>query len=129
MAISLASLGRHALTPPRILVHGVAGVGKTTFAASAESPVVSPTEDGLGMIKVPHFPLARSFDEVMEALAALYSEPHEFQDRGGRQPRLAGAAGLAARLQGQRLGARSRSRATARAISPRSTSGGSISTG
>ncbi len=75
MAISLASLrSASALSRPRILVHGVAGVGKTTFATSADKPVVVPTEDGLGLIKVPHPPLARSFDEVMEALAALYSE-------------------------------------------------------
>ena len=37
------------------------------------------TEDGLGTLDVPHFPLARTFDEVMEALAALYSEPTRFE--------------------------------------------------
>jgi len=80
MAISLASLKRTtALTPPRLLMHGVAGIGKTTFAAGAEKPVFILTEDGLGTLDVPHFPLARSFDAVMEALAALYSEPHEFR--------------------------------------------------
>lgn len=79
MAISLASLKRcTALAAPRILAHGVAGVGKTTFAAQAERPVFICTEDGLGTLDVPHFPLARSFDEVMEALAALYSEDHDF---------------------------------------------------
>jgi hypothetical protein len=80
MAISLASLRQAtSLTPPRILIHGVAGVGKSTFAANAESPVVIATEDGLGMLKVASFPVAKSFDEVMEGLAALYSEPHEFR--------------------------------------------------
>jgi hypothetical protein len=80
MAISLASLKRAAgPNPPRILVHGVAGIGKTTFAANAPSCVVVPTEDGLGTLDVPHFPLARSFDAVMEALAALYTEPHEYR--------------------------------------------------
>ena len=59
------------------------------------------TEDGLGTLDVPHFPLARTFDEVMEALAALYTEPHDVQDRGGRQRRLARAADLDAGLQGQ----------------------------
>lgn len=72
MAISLASLKRStALSAPRILAHGVVGVGKSTFAAQAERPVFICTEDGLGTLDVPHFPLARSFDEVMEALAAL----------------------------------------------------------
>ena len=80
MAISLASLkSTTALAPPRILIHGVAGVGKTTFASRSDRPVFVATEDGLGMLKVPHFPLARSFDDVMEALAALYTEPHDYK--------------------------------------------------
>lgn len=80
MAISLASLKRSAaFAAPRILIHGVAGVGKTTFATGAEDPVVIATEDGLGTIDVPHFPLAASFDDVMGAIAALYSEEHDFR--------------------------------------------------
>ena len=67
-----------ALTPPRILLHGVAGIGKTTFAAAAQKSVFVCTEDGLGTLEAAHFPLARTFDEVMEALAALYSESHAF---------------------------------------------------
>ncbi|MGH6919726.1 MAG: ATP-binding protein [Geminicoccaceae bacterium] len=80
MAISLASLNRTtALKPPRILVHGVHGVGKTTYAAGAPDPVFLLTEDGLGTLDVPHFPLARTFDQVMQALAALYTEDHAFR--------------------------------------------------
>lgn len=80
MAISLASLMRStALAPPRVLMHGVAGIGKTTFASASDKPVFILTEDGLGTLGVPHFPLARSFDAVMEALAALYSEVHDFK--------------------------------------------------
>jgi hypothetical protein len=80
MAISLASLKQStALAAPRILIHGVAGVGKTTFSAGSDQPVIVPTEDGLGTLDVPHFPLARKFEDVMEALAALYSEPHDFK--------------------------------------------------
>lgn len=78
MAISLASLKTSShLTPPAIIVHGVAGVGKTTFAAGSDSPVAICTEDGLGTLKLPHFPLARSFEDVVEALASLHAEPHE----------------------------------------------------
>ena len=78
MAISLASLKTSThLTPPAVIVHGVAGVGKTTFAADSDKAVAVCTEDGLGVLKIPHFPLARSFEEVVEALAALHSEPHE----------------------------------------------------
>jgi AAA domain len=80
MSISLASLNRTtALKPPRTLIHGVHGVGKTTFAAGAPDPVFILTEDGLGTLEVPHFPPARIFDEVMQALAALYTEEHTFR--------------------------------------------------
>ncbi len=80
MAISLESLKRStAISTPRILVHGVAGVGKSTFAAAAPDPVFILTEDGLGTLDVQHFPLARTFDEVMEALAVLYTDDHPFR--------------------------------------------------
>ena len=73
MAISLASLRTaSALSPPRILMHGVAGVGKSTFAADADRPVFVMTEDGLGKLQVPHFPLATSYAEVAGALDALF---------------------------------------------------------
>ena len=42
-------------------------------------PVFLLTEDGLGTLDVPHFPLARTFDEVMQALAFLYTEEHAFR--------------------------------------------------
>jgi hypothetical protein len=80
MAISLSQLTRaSAPKPPRILIHGVAGVGKTTFAAGASHPVFIQTEDGLGTIDANHFPIARSFEEVIECLVTLYSEPHDFK--------------------------------------------------
>jgi hypothetical protein len=80
MAISLASLlSTNTLTPPRILVHGVAGIGKTTFASQADAPVVLMTEDGLGKLQVPHFPLAKSYADVIQAIDALSTEAHEFR--------------------------------------------------
>jgi hypothetical protein len=80
MAISLAQLMRtNSPKPPRILIHGVAGVGKTTFAADANAPVFVQTEDGLGTLATSHFPLARTFEDVIDALAALYTESHDFK--------------------------------------------------
>jgi hypothetical protein len=81
MAIDIASILKSttALSAPRILIHGVAGVGKTTFAAGAPAPIFIQTEDGLGTLDVPRFPLARTFEEVMEGLAALYTDRHEFE--------------------------------------------------
>ena len=80
MAISLAQLTRtNSPKPPRVLIHGVAGVGKTTFAADANAPVFVQTEDGLGTLATSHFPLARTFEDVIDALAALYTESHDFK--------------------------------------------------
>jgi hypothetical protein len=80
MAISLASLRRGGDTrPPRILVYGVAGVGKTQIAADAPNPVFLQTEDGLGRIDAATFGLLRSFDAVMEALGSLYTDEHDHQ--------------------------------------------------
>lgn len=80
MAISLQSLQRGVdIKPPRILIYGVHGVGKTTFAASAPDPVFILTEDGRGVLDVVHFPVAKTFDDVMEALGALYTEDHGFR--------------------------------------------------
>lgn len=80
MAITLAQLTRAAQPkPPRILIHGVAGVGKTTFASEANNPVFIQTEDGLGTLPATHFPLARTYEEVLESLGSLYTEDHDFR--------------------------------------------------
>jgi hypothetical protein len=54
-------------------------VGKTSFAASAPAPVFIQTEDGLGTMDAPTFGLLKSYDDVMEAIGALYSEKHPYQ--------------------------------------------------
>ena len=80
MAINLASLRKsHVARPPRIVLYGTHGVGKSTFASQAENPVFIQTEEGLDALNVTAFPLAQSFDEVMEAIQSLYSEEHKFQ--------------------------------------------------
>lgn len=65
--------------PPRIMVYGCEGIGKSTFGASAPNPIFIQTEDGLGEIDCRKFPLARSFGEVLAMLTALRDEPHNFQ--------------------------------------------------
>lgn len=80
MAISLSSLRRSgSAQPPRIMLHAVHGIGKTSLAAGMPNPVFLQTEDGLGMIDAQTFGLLRSFNEVMEALGSLYSETHDFK--------------------------------------------------
>lgn len=80
MAISLASISKErAMQAPRVVVYGPQKIGKTTFAASAPAPIFIPTEDGMASVEAPHFPLARSFQDVLDAIGALYQEPHEYQ--------------------------------------------------
>lgn len=79
MAISLASLKRGSVDKrPIMLVHATGGVGKTTLGASAPAPVFLQTEDGL-RYPVDTFGLLKTFDDVIEALGALYTEDHAFQ--------------------------------------------------
>ncbi len=65
--------------PSKSVLYGVPGVGKTTFAASAPSPIFLPTEDGIGRLPAARFPLLTSYLQVTEALRLLYVEdvPYE----------------------------------------------------
>lgn len=64
--------------PPRIVIHGVQGIGKTTFLSKMPNPILIPIEDGLGDIDIEAFPQALAFDDVMRALGSLYTEPHDY---------------------------------------------------
>ena len=80
MAISLASLRRSGeAQPPRLLIYGVAGVGKTKLATDAPAPVFLQTEDGLGKLDAATFGLLRSYADIQDALDVLYEQPHDFQ--------------------------------------------------
>ena len=65
--------------PPRITVFGIEGVGKSTLASQTPQPIFVQTEDGLRQIDCHKFPLAESFDQVSDALAALANEQHDYQ--------------------------------------------------
>jgi len=65
--------------PPRILIHAEHGVGKSTLAASAPSPIFIQTEDGLDEINAESFPLCNSSDDILEQLRYVYSEQLEYK--------------------------------------------------
>lgn len=80
MAFDLKSIRKNdAMAAPRIMVYGVEGIGKSTFGAGAPNPIYILTEDGLGSLNVNHFPLATSFQDVIDAIATLYKENHAFE--------------------------------------------------
>lgn len=78
MAISLASLQKGiSSAPPILCLYGDEGIGKSSFAANAPSPVFIFTENGVGNLDVPRWKV-ETYEEVMEATSALINEPHNF---------------------------------------------------
>lgn len=65
--------------PRRVMLYGIQGVGKSSFASCAPQPIFLPTEDGLGEIDCHRVPLLESFDQMLIALSELYTEPHEYR--------------------------------------------------
>jgi hypothetical protein len=66
------------VAPRRILLYGVHGVGKSTFAAGAPNPIFLNIEDGLNDLDVASTNRMRSFEEVIESLKWLYANDHDF---------------------------------------------------
>lgn len=65
--------------PPRLILYGMEGIGKSTFGANFPAPIFVQTEDGLGNIDCERFPLATSFMDVLEQLVALQTEKHDYK--------------------------------------------------
>lgn len=93
MAFDLASISTESvLRAPRIILLGVEKIGKTTFACGSRvksgrvveyglnSPIVVSVkgEEGADSIPVAKFPIAPSFNAVMDAIGTLYTEDHEY---------------------------------------------------
>ena len=65
--------------PPRLLIYGTEGAGKSTLAANAPNPIFILTEDGVDNIACNSFPLCRTLEEVTNNLTALLNEPHDYR--------------------------------------------------
>lgn len=79
MSFSLSSIKRGHSLPPRVLIYAPHGIGKTTWAAGAPDPIFLPTEDGLGILDTPTFPLISSYDDMEAAIGTLLNEDHSFK--------------------------------------------------
>lgn len=83
--VTLSSVSRQPNRAPlRVLLYGVEGVGKTTFAAGAPNPIFIGPEDGIprALGEVPHFPVPEggwSWLDVVDAVRALAQDGHEYQ--------------------------------------------------
>lgn len=65
--------------PPRIIIYGAEGVGKTTFASQAPKPIFIQTEDGSNSLDVARFPVADDYPTFFKQLESLAAEDHAFQ--------------------------------------------------
>lgn len=65
--------------PPRLVIYGAEGVGKSTFGAGCPSPILIPTEDGAAHLECDKFPLVTSYAEFMGAVGSVAQEEHQYQ--------------------------------------------------
>lgn len=79
MAINISHLRRiKATEPPRVLIYGPPGMGKTTFASEWPDPVYLQIEDGTpGDLEIASFGRLTSYEDVMDAIGTLYTEEHD----------------------------------------------------
>jgi hypothetical protein len=65
--------------PPRLVVYGGHGIGKSTLASQFPNPIFISTEDGLVNLDVTSFPRATSFPQVIDNIKTLIKEEHDFK--------------------------------------------------
>ena len=78
--MTLAAVSRGLVPAPyRLLVHGTDGVGKSTFAANAPTPIFLGAEDGTGHLDVARFPAPERWQDVLDAVRTLTTESHDYK--------------------------------------------------
>jgi hypothetical protein len=65
--------------PIRVLLYGVEGVGKSTFAAAAPKPIFLGADNGTAQLDVARFPDAKSWEDVIDAIDTLHIEAHDYE--------------------------------------------------
>lgn len=83
MAIQLSSLSKPTTRPIHATLVGEGGIGKTTAGSEFPNPVFIRTEDGTQSIThrddISLFPVAKSSQEVLDAITVLATEDHDFK--------------------------------------------------
>lgn len=78
--MTLANVVRGKIARPvRVLIYGVEGVGKSSFAACAPNPIFLGAEDGTSELDVARFPQPASWMEALEAIDELTHGEHDYQ--------------------------------------------------
>jgi hypothetical protein len=67
-------------SPDRILLYGVEGIGKSTFAASAPKPIfIAPERDGTARIDTNRFAQTETWGDVIDGIDALTQDEHDYR--------------------------------------------------
>lgn len=64
--------------PQKILIYGVQGIGKNTFASTFKAPVLLQFEEGSAALDIPAFPLIHVFQGAIDAINALHGD-HKYK--------------------------------------------------
>jgi hypothetical protein len=76
----LAQIRKGPQTRPHFVgLYGPGGVGKSTFAAAAPSPIFLGTDDGFATLDVASLPVASTWGEINSQIDTLLTEKHEFE--------------------------------------------------
>jgi hypothetical protein len=76
--MSLANVRKGKLDLPlRVLLYGVEGVGKSTFASRAPKPIFLGADAGTENLDIVRMPEPRTWTEVFEAVDELQDQPHD----------------------------------------------------
>ncbi len=77
--MSLAAVTRGKVKKPqKVVLYGPSGIGKSTWAGDAPSPIFLPLEDGSNHLDVARLPRAVTWGDVLDGIDALNSE-HDYR--------------------------------------------------
>lgn len=76
--LASATTGRK-IVPVFALIHGVDGIGKSTFAAQAPKPLFLGIETGSLQLEVTRLPSPETYSEFISQLTAVRVEPHSYK--------------------------------------------------
>lgn len=66
------------MPPPRLLIYGPPGMGKTSLAAEFPNPIIIDVEQGVPVgVEIPTFGQIEHVDDVFRAIAALIKQDHD----------------------------------------------------
>jgi hypothetical protein len=65
--------------PELVLIYGPDGVGKSTFAANAPSPIFAEVEEGTANLDVARMPLIESWGHIIQGIKELLEKEHPYK--------------------------------------------------